>query len=83
MNDLQPILAAPDYAETVNVESRLFLWPMQDCVRALGKQTADGVWWLVVNESPLPLQYTLTAGEHRVARSIAAHEVQVIAPTAE
>ncbi len=80
LSELQHVLAAPDYAGKVAVESRLFLWPMEGSVHALGKQTEDGVWWLVVNETPLPLRYTLTAGAYRIARPIEPHGVHIIPP---
>jgi len=57
--DLQSVLSAPDAAVVPGVEARSALLPLHEWVRALGKDVDGQVWWLVVNELPVAMRYTL------------------------
>ena len=56
---LQHVLSMPDADVRPQVDARLLLLPFEDAVQALGKNVDGHTWWLVVNEYPLPLNYTL------------------------
>jgi hypothetical protein len=53
--DLQPVLSAPDASVVPDVPSGVIPGLLKDGVRVLGKQTDSGIWWLIVNEAPIPL----------------------------
>jgi hypothetical protein len=57
--DLQPVLAAPDGKARVDVTLDETWGSLDRGVRVLPKQTPDGLWFIVVNESNDPLRYTL------------------------
>jgi len=59
LSGLQSVLSSPDAAVAPAVEARAMLLPLHEWVRALGKDVGGQVWWLVVNELPVAMRYTL------------------------
>jgi hypothetical protein len=58
--DLAPVLSAPDADIVVKVALDETWGSLDQGIRVLPKQTADGVWLIVVNEWHDPLRYTLS-----------------------
>jgi hypothetical protein len=57
--DLQPVLSAPDADIVPSVKAPALVFWGSQAVQALGKNVDGKTWWLVVNEYPMPVNYTL------------------------
>lgn len=59
---LQDVLSAPDAGAVLQVPVEPTYGSLDRGVLALPKETAEGIWYLVVNESPYTLTYRLPVG---------------------
>ncbi len=58
--DLQDVIAAPDTALQPQVTARYILYSLNDWVRVLGKEVNGETWWIVVNELPVALSFSVS-----------------------
>lgn len=58
--DLQDVIAAPDTGLRPEVTARYIIYPLNDWVRVLGKDVNGETWWIVVNELPVDLGFTVS-----------------------
>lgn len=57
--DLQPVLSAPDADIVPAITAPALVFVGSQAVQALGKNVDGEVWWIVVNEYPMRVGYTL------------------------
>ena len=57
--DLQPVLSAPDASVVPEIKAPALVFWGSQAVQALGKNVDGQTWWLVVNEYPMSVSYTL------------------------
>jgi hypothetical protein len=57
--DRQELIAAPDASITPQIETFSVFGKAPIGVKALGKEVGGETWWIVVNEYPFPMAYTL------------------------
>lgn len=57
--DLQPVLSAPDADVKLEVILDETWGSLDQGIRVMSKQTTEGIWLIVVNESQFPLRYTV------------------------
>ena len=60
LSALQPVLSAPDAAVVPTTKASAAILPVNEAVHALGKNVDGRIWWLVVNEYPIPVSCTLS-----------------------
>jgi hypothetical protein len=60
LSALQPVLSAPDAAVVPTTKASAAILPVDEAVHALGKNVDGRIWWLVVNEYPIPVSCTLS-----------------------
>lgn len=57
--DSQALLSAPDTAIPAKVGASIFLFSVDGQVQVLGKDLNGETWWIVANELPIELSYTI------------------------